>query len=115
MSLTVQSTMTKEEADARIAAIRNAPPTSGQRVLSVFVRMRNLTKSVLLHVLRGFPQSDLETLTHRVAQCQACPFLTEDGHCGTAAQIVNALACGCNVAVKAEWADSVCPQGRWSK
>jgi hypothetical protein len=64
------------------------------------VRMAlNLAGAVKDHVLAGMPKVDDGTYEQRRGVCAACPNLDGES-CG---------ACGCDLGIKARWADQSCP------
>lgn len=70
-------------------------------------------KSLLFHVVRGFPKSTQEEINYRYNICLSCDsYSIKDKEC---------LECGCNInnkkifMNKLAWADQHCPLDKWPK
>lgn len=64
----------------------------------------NFAAALAGHVLAGCPTADAATVAARLAVCEPCPQRLPGGTCA---------GCGCNLRVKAGWADQHCPLGKW--
>ena len=68
----------------------------------------SFVKDATKHLLNGMPKASEEVYAHRRAVCAACEHLTPEGRCGHG-------GCGCGVELKASWAMTACPFGKWEK
>jgi len=78
---------------------RTRPPGALMKAL-------NFSRAAIAHAANGSPRVSLEVWEARMQACMICPNRFFD-QCGL---------CGCYCAVKASWADQVCPDDppRWS-
>lgn len=65
----------------------------------------NLGRAVTHHLAAGLPESDDETVNHRLAICHSCERFDVER--------VSCRACGCRMNVKVRWAEQKCPIGKW--
>lgn len=70
---------------------------------SLLEKAKNFATSVTQHVVAGLPRLSEKDVDARLAVCQACPQF--DGH--------SCRLCGCNMRIKASWAEQKCPLGKW--
>jgi hypothetical protein len=63
----------------------------------------NFAKAVVSHVATGAGKTDADAFGARLERCTLCEQRTEH----------QCAACGCFIETKAEWAEQVCPLGRW--
>lgn len=85
------------------------PPTGVRlRVMpSLPQRLVNLTVAGGKHLWAGLPEAPAAVQEHRQALCSSCPeYLPDSAACAK---------CGCYVRIKVQWADSVCPLGKWGE
>lgn len=65
----------------------------------------NFASAVAHHVAAGLPRLSEDETAARLAVCQGCPQF-HDRTCAL---------CGCNMRIKASWAEQDCPLGKWPK
>lgn len=70
---------------------------------SVTQKIANFAQAVVTHAAAGFPRLSEEETASRLAVCHECPQF-HDRTC---------ILCGCNMKIKASWADQKCPLGKW--
>lgn len=63
----------------------------------------DFTKALANHAWAGFPILSDEDTEARLAVCHDCPKYNER----------TCSLCGCNMRVKASWAEQKCPLGKW--
>ena len=85
-----------------------ATPRTGP---SLARRALNLAQAVATHVGHGMPMADPNTTRARLAICESC--LPPDGYFNPARRSCARPECGCNMDIKASWADMKCPVGKW--
>lgn len=67
-------------------------------------KAKNFAGAVVQHVAGGMKNVDNETYRIRLEVCAKCPHFMGGMTCAV---------CGCNMNIKARWADQDCPQKRW--
>lgn len=83
---------------ARIGKKTDLPlPSPGQMV-------KNLASATVDHAKNGFKNIDDDAYLRRRSTCDECEFFRSDERCSV---------CGCFMKIKARWAASVCPLGKW--
>ncbi len=86
---------------ARIARGEDAPPVTP----SLARRAAHFAGAVVQHVATGMKTLDADAVKARLAVCNApCDQRLPGGVCA---------GCGCNLKLKASWADQDCPLGKW--
>lgn len=81
-----------------IEAAMESSPSLGQKVA-------NFATAVTEHVVAGFRTLPREDTEVRLAVCRSCPQF----------QGRTCKLCGCNMHIKASWAEQDCPLGKWPK
>ncbi len=77
---------------------RDKPPLPGAIAMA-----GNFARALAAHVADGMGKATAATLQARLETCMLCD-LRRDDRCAK---------CGCYIAVKAQWASSECPLGKW--
>lgn len=72
---------------------------------SLFQKIVNLSRAVTQHVAAGLQHTDEETVKYRLEICHTCDrFNPTHSTC---------RVCGCNMTIKAKWAEQRCPINKW--
>lgn len=66
----------------------------------ILAKIASLTGAVRDHIKAGLPLVDEPSFAARMATCETCPHLQGTHTCGV---------CGCNLNLKARWAEQKCP------
>lgn len=74
-----------------------------REILSLKEKVVNFASAVVHHVAAGFPRLSDEETELRLDICHGCPQF-HDRTC---------VLCGCNMRIKASWAEQKCPLGKW--
>jgi hypothetical protein len=69
---------------------------------------KSFTSAAVQHAKSGFKNVDKATLAERNRICESCGLLGTDGKMKDRCQV-----CGCYMKIKARWATSKCPKGKW--
>jgi len=69
---------------------------------------KSFTAAAVQHAKSGFKNVDAATLAERNRICNACGLLGTEGRMKDRCQV-----CGCYMKIKARWATSKCPKGKW--
>lgn len=85
------------ERNARVCV--RADASSNEHSPRLLEKITNFTRAAIQHVAAGAPRVDSGVKAGRLVICQGCEQF-EDGKC---------RLCGCNLEVKAGWADQSCP------
>lgn len=83
---------------------RSAASSGPARLPPLLTRAANFAGAAVAHVAAGLPQASPELKAARLAVCGGCDQYLASGACAL---------CGCNMAVKAGWAEQRCPLGKW--
>jgi hypothetical protein len=92
------------KAGAKCPATQPPPADGPPKPPPLLTRAVNFLGAVVSHAAAGRPKSSPETVAARLAVCGTCPQRLPGGVCA---------GCGCNLTVKASWADTDCPKGLW--
>lgn len=84
--------------------IKEANPNKTQDSPSLFKKAINFGKALVDHALSGFKTLNDEEYKKRIDICNSCEFLSESKSCNK---------CGCNIELKAKWAEQECPEKKW--
>lgn len=86
--------------------VRQVASTPAQPSLAT--KAVNFGRAVVSHARAGFPTVDDAIYQARLDTCHACPNLVLPGWiCG------GPKGCGCNLKLKARWAEQKCPLSKW--
>lgn len=80
-------------------------PDSPNSRPGIAAKILNLAGAVVQHVAAGAPTLSDEQTAERLAICRGC----ENFDVGRA----GCRLCGCNMQIKANWAEQACPIGKW--
>lgn len=76
----------------------------GESAPGLLKKGKNFLSSLAGHVRKGLPVVPTEEYDRRMDICKACDFFL-GGSC---------TKCGCGMKIKARWAGSSCPVGKWT-
>jgi hypothetical protein len=80
-------------------------PKPEPQLPSLWEQAKNFGSAVVEHVATGMKKTEEELAKERLSICDGCEFFLKDSRrCGK---------CGCYMEIKARWAETKCPLGKW--